>query len=160
MSVKSPKYTTSKLKEDRNSPTSDYSSVSSLSTSTKNESSVKLLGMLKGIDKGKQERVSNTLTVGPEIQEYVQQQIQRRLDQFMKNIIRNALDEDGKSNKDEGVISVFCGRGPRGKRKTRNLRSDKREDIPLVPHSAVPSLVPPLLNALTMYQINEKVLPT
>ena len=143
MSVKSPNYPSSKLKEDKNSLTSDYSSVSSLSTSTKNESSVKLLGMLKGIDTRRQERVSNTLTVGPEIQEYVQQQIQRRLDQFMKNININALDEDEKSSNDEGIISVFRGRGPKGKRKTRTLRSDKRETIPFVLHRAVLSPAPP-----------------
>ena len=132
MSVKSPNYPSSKLKEDKNSLTSDYSSVSSLSTSTKNESSVKLLGMLKGIDTRRQERVSNTLTVGPEIQEYVQQQIQRRLDQFMNDINLNALNKDGKPSDDEGIMGVFSGRGPKG-------RKNKRETIH---HRAVPPSAP------------------
>ena len=136
--VKSPKYTPSKFQEDRKSPTSDYSSISSLSTSTINESSIKLLGMLKRSSTERQEKVSNSLLVGPEIQEYVQQQIQRKLDQFLKSINTNALDENAnKPSNDEGITGLFRGRGPRKNRKTRTHRSDKRETLPSEPHETV-----------------------
>ena len=59
------KYTPSKIQENRNSPVSDYSSVSLISTSTINESSIKLLGLLKKGSSERQEKIPNSISVDP-----------------------------------------------------------------------------------------------
>jgi hypothetical protein len=83
MSIKT---TPSKAQENRNSPASDYSSVSSLSVSTINESSIKLMRLLKKSNPERQEKIPNSIAGDPENQEYIQQSIQRKLDQFLKDI--------------------------------------------------------------------------
>ena len=56
----------------------------------------------------------------PEIQEYVQQTIQRKLDQFLKNINSSILTEDVNILSNDGEIKgVFRGRGPRRTRKCK-----------------------------------------
>ena len=98
------------------------------------------MGLLKRGSAERQEKVSNSLPVGPEIQEYVQQQIQRKLDQFLKSINSNALAENvNKVSSDEEVTGVFCGRGPRKSRKTRMHRPDKRDNPPPEPHKPASS---------------------
>ena len=120
MDAKPTKYTPPKAQENRNSPVSDYSSVSSLSTSTINESSIKLLGLLKKSSLERQEKTPNSISVDPEIQEYVQQTIQRKLDQFLKNINSSILTEDVNILSNDGEIKgVFRGRGLRRTRKCK-----------------------------------------
>jgi hypothetical protein len=65
MDIKPTKYTPSKVQENRISPASDHSSVSSLSASTINESSIKLMGLLKKGSKDKQEKISKSISVDP-----------------------------------------------------------------------------------------------
>ena len=113
-------YTPSRIQEKRNSPVSDHSSVSSLSTSTINESSIKLLGLLKKSNLEKQEKIPNPISVDPEIHIYVQQTIQRKLDQFLKTINSSILTEDVNILSNDGEIrGVFRGRGPKRTRKRK-----------------------------------------
>jgi len=120
MDVKITEYTPSRTQENRNSPVSDHSFVSSLSTSTINESSIKLLGLLKKSNLEKQEKTPKPISVDPEIQEYVQQTIQRKLDQFLKTINSSISTEDVNIlSNDGGIRGVFRGRGPRRTRKRK-----------------------------------------
>ena len=107
------KTTPSKAQENRNSPASDYSSVSSLSASTINESSLKLMRLLKKSNPERHEKIPNSIAGDPEIQEYIQQSIQRKLDQFLKDI--NIPNCDGESK------GIFCGRGPKRTRKRKQV---------------------------------------